>query len=310
MPSPEYNARDSHPSLEGKVILVTGGSSGLGEQCVLAFAQRRPAMIWLAARNLSNIQATITKTREDVPDAAIRPLQIDLNSFDSIKRAASVVLSDSDRLDLLILNAGAMGLPPGVSQEGYEVHFGANCLGHALLTKLLIPRLNETAERREVGDRKPDVRVILVGSDAVYRSPNNTIHFDRLKSDCKEMGTIGRYGQAKLATALFGRALARQSPLLKVAVVHPGVGATNLARSMVEAYPIIRPLVYLSSFLIQSPESGVRNHLWAALSPEIVSGEYYTPVGQIGHVTSEVRNDDLADKLWYWMEGEFPQHGF
>jgi len=89
----------------------------------------------------------------------IRILELDLGSFDSIRKAAEEFNANAKRLDVLMLNAGVAMLPAGLSQEGYEVHVGTNHMGHVLLTKLLMPKLLETAEMDGA-----DVRVVVTSS--------------------------------------------------------------------------------------------------------------------------------------------------
>ncbi len=86
------------PALDGKVILVTGGNVGLGKQAVLEFSRHHPAQVWLAARNMDKAQAAADEIKQQVPDASIKLLELDLTSFESIKKAAKTFIEESDRL--------------------------------------------------------------------------------------------------------------------------------------------------------------------------------------------------------------------
>ena len=108
-----FNPEQDIPSLEGKVILVTGGNIGLGNQCILEYARHKPSLIWLAARNTEKAQAAADELCQQVPDAPIRPLAMDLSSLNSVATAARTVAAESQRLDILMLNAGIMATPPG-----------------------------------------------------------------------------------------------------------------------------------------------------------------------------------------------------
>ncbi|KUL88999.1 hypothetical protein ZTR_06044 [Talaromyces verruculosus] len=156
------------PSLSGKVILVTGGNSGLGKQSIVELAKHHPAQIWLAARSLVKGNEAASDIRNQVPGVNIKVLELDLGSVKSIQHAATVFCQDSPRLDILLLNAGVMALPPGITADGYEIQFGTNHLGHALLTKLLLPVLLQTAGR-DVGS---DVRIVVLSSAAHTVVPN------------------------------------------------------------------------------------------------------------------------------------------
>src|SRR5689334_21023264 len=123
--------------LKGKTILVTGATAGLGREAVRQFARHEPHRIYLCGRNLEMIQRAAMEISQEVPSAPIRPLQLDLSSFSSVQEAAQTVLDESQSLHVLMLNAGIMFVATGQTQDSYEVQFGTNHMGHALLTRLL-----------------------------------------------------------------------------------------------------------------------------------------------------------------------------
>ncbi|KAI9872796.1 MAG: hypothetical protein M1823_008080, partial [Watsoniomyces obsoletus] len=142
----KFNPSTDIPSLKDKVILVTGGNIGLGYESILQLSQHSPAHIYLAARSEPKAVAAIKSLRDAVPNGPpISFLPLDLSSFASIKSASKSFTSSNSRLDILINNAGIMACPPGLTSEGYELQFGTNHLGHALLTHLLLPTLRKTA---------------------------------------------------------------------------------------------------------------------------------------------------------------------
>ncbi|KAI8232827.1 hypothetical protein K4K54_011478 [Colletotrichum sp. SAR 10_86] len=159
--APSFNPATDIPSLCGKTIFVTGGNTGLGKQSIIDLARHDPAQIWLAARDLVKAEAAATEIRSTVPAVPIILLKLDLSSVKSIKEAVATFSSTAKRLDILMLNAGIMAVPPGLTEEGYEIQFGTNHVGHALLTKLLLPLLVETAAKFEA-----DVRVVVLSSHA------------------------------------------------------------------------------------------------------------------------------------------------
>ncbi|KAL8832556.1 MAG: hypothetical protein Q9191_000180 [Dirinaria sp. TL-2023a] len=129
--------------LSGKAILVTGGNNGLGVASVRAFAKHN----YLTVRNPSKAEAIIADIKYAILDADITYLQIDLASFDSVKKAAEAFKTSSNDLHVLMSNAGTAGRPPSLTEEGYETHFGTNHTSHALLTMLLLPLLELAAEQ-------------------------------------------------------------------------------------------------------------------------------------------------------------------
>ncbi|KAL4731002.1 hypothetical protein ACLX1H_003044 [Fusarium chlamydosporum] len=180
-------------SLKGKTILITGGDSGIGKQAILYLCRLEPSEIWLASKNVDNANSVIAVIDRNVPNIRLRTVQLDLASFASVKAAAATVVTQADRLDLLFLNAGVMGVAAGLTEEGYEYQFGINYLGHALLAKLLLPLLLRTAEQGR------DVRVITTTSCSHRNALDGGIDFDTLTTNASGLPTMKRYAQSKLA---------------------------------------------------------------------------------------------------------------
>ena len=150
--NPDLEIKD----LSGKVILVTGGNTGLGKEAVLQLAKHNPSHIYLAARTPSKGEAAVAAIKEAVPSAQITYLPLDLASFSSVSSAVKAFTDQSKRLDVLMNNAGIMATPPQSTEQGYEIQvshsctarepnladnylkFGTNHMGHAvsLLVKL------------------------------------------------------------------------------------------------------------------------------------------------------------------------------
>lgn len=292
-----FTAKDI-PSLAGKVIIVTGGNSGLGLQSVLDLARHEPQEIWLTARTTEKADKAIQEVKKTVPSANIKPLEMDLTSCDSIRAAARTFTSASPRLDILMLNAGCMCAPASLTKDGYEMHLGTNHVGHALFTKLVAPVLDRTA----------DVRVVVLSSAAVEMPPEGGLQLDGAKTTQDAMGSLGRYAQSKLANTLWARELARHHPTWTVTAIHPGVVNTNLVHHLQEQYWLLGPLLWAACKLLTTVEVGARNQLWAATAPkqDIENGAMYYPVGDLsgGRKGRYNQDDDLAKKLWEWTEEE------
>ncbi|KAL2834016.1 short-chain dehydrogenase/reductase [Aspergillus pseudoustus] len=279
-----FKADRDIPPLDGKVILVTGGNIGLGKQCVLEYAKHNPAKIYLAARTPSKAQAALDEIQKALPRPAnIVLLDLDLASLDSVKKAASTVLAESERLDILMLNAGIMAAPPSLTKDGYELQFGTNYLGHALLAKLLTPLLEKTA-LLALPDSE-DVRIITLSSHGhMYAPKPDGIRYETLRTPADSLGAYGRYGQSKLAAILWARHAATLYPQFTIAAIHPELAANK----------VVVPV-----------EQGVRNQLWASVAKEgVTSGGYYEPVGIGGTATELGKDEKLAQRLWEWTEEE------
>ncbi|KXX73262.1 Retinol dehydrogenase 13 [Madurella mycetomatis] len=294
-------ARDM-PSLAGKVILVTGGAGDLGKQAAIEFARHKPAHIYIADLPRDDGGASvISAIRDAVADehAPISYLEVDLASFQSIKAAATKFCAAEDRLDIAVLNAGIMRVQSGTTVEGYEITFGINYLGHALLVKLLMPTLLRTAELPGA-----DVRVVAVSSEGHNLAPKGGILFDKLKGPCDDVKYYQRYGQSKVAVIGLARELAQQHPQIKVVAIHPGRIITGMARGLQKESLLFRVTAPISPIFCVSPAIGVRNHLWAATAPDVKSGKYYEPVGVPDRETAVGKDRTLSRRLWEWTEKE------
>ncbi|KAK3073178.1 hypothetical protein LTR53_005466 [Teratosphaeriaceae sp. CCFEE 6253] len=295
------------PSLAGKVVLVTGGklravrytsqvstadkspgNNGLGKETVLQLAKHSPKEIFLAARSESKAVAAITEIKAAVKKASVTFLKLDLSSFRSIKQAADDFSSRSNRLDILINNAGIAGVPYSKTEDGYEVQFGTNHMGHALLTKLLLPVLLKTAEKPDA-----DVRVI---------NPPLT-----------------RYGHSKLANILHAWELQKRYPAITATAVHPGVIITDIYNTYSEGNFIMRYLTPIAKAVapygilpdVYDVPGGTLTQLWAATASreKVRSSHYWLPIGVKNAGTAYAQSEELAKQLWEWTEAEFSKHG-
>lgn len=312
-----FDAIKDIPSLDGKVIVVTGGNIGLGKQCVLEYARHNPACIYLAARSPSKAQAAIDEIKQQLGasnSTPIKVLELDLSSLTSVRDAASKLMEQETRLDILMLNAGIMAAAPGVTKNGYEMQFGVNYLGHALLFKLLRPLLEKTTQFPGA-----DVRVIMVTSVGHQMAPKEGVPFEQLKTDGSAFGAWERYGFSKLAQILWARHGATLYPNITFAAAHPGlVGGTGLGTSATGAGAMGRILMAMSPLAAVSTEVGARNQLWTSVGKGVKSGEWYAPklllgvkqvgVGSQDGASALAKDDAMAKKLWEWTEEELQSY--
>ncbi|WDK16715.1 retinol dehydrogenase [Colletotrichum graminicola] len=258
--------------------------------------------IYLAARNEAKALAAIEDIKKAVPKAApITFLEIDLTSFESIKRAANEFRSKSETLHILVNNAGIMAWPPSTTKEGYEIQFGTNHMGHALLTKLLLPTLQHTAQTSP----DKDVRIVSLSSVGENWVPSDLYNFDDLKTDMASTGTWARYGASKVANIHHSRALAKRYPEIRCISVHPGSVNTNLTSGLEASWPLIKPILGIfAPLVLSSVADGAKNQIWASVSPDAESGVFYWPVGVKGRDSKHAKNEELSEKLWEWTEKE------
>jgi len=288
------------------------GNAGLGKQTIAYLAAHNPTRIYLAARTESKARDAITNIKNSVPNACeIVFLPLDLTSFSSIADAASTFKSQESRLDILINNAGIMAPPYSTTKEGYEIQFGTNHMGHALLTKLLIPTMLETAKRPG-----SDVRIVNLSSMGHQMPVSKGIEFDQ--QALEKESTWRRYGSSKLANILFARSLALEYPTITSVSLHPGVILTDLFDNL-RTNIFMKVGLYIYGIIgmilpghYQGPEGGALNTTWCATTAkdELESGAYYMPVGKKSSGSSFARDEGLRKKLWEYTEAELQKHGY
>ena len=199
-----------------------GSNNGLGRETVLQLAKHRPREIYLAARNSRKAEEAIGSIQRELSERVdIEHVLLDLTDLQSVRDAADVIQRHSDRLDVLILNAGVMALPICTTDAGFEIHMTTNHVGHHPLTKLLLPLLEKTAA--EAGS---DFRVVTVSSEGHRLAP--PIETFTSSTKLSEYSPLERYAASKAANILFAAELARRHPTLTSVSVHPGIIFTDL----------------------------------------------------------------------------------
>jgi len=303
-----FDPARSISNFSSKVVIVTGGNAGVGKESVLQFAKHHPKKLYLCARSQEKFDAAVADIRTSVPDARIQFLQLDLASLASVAAAAQKIIAENDRLDILMNNAGIMCAPHGVTAEGYEVHFGTNHMGHALLTRLLLPLLAKTSELPDA-----DVRIVNVSSVG-HSLASKGIPFDSLKNANESKHSLQLYGVSKLANILHAKQVAKLYPGILTTSAHPGRTETNLASDYKEAGSWTAKFFGLSDRLVRplTAREGALCQLWSALWPrdEIENGGFFSPVGQPGGGSAKSNDMKLADDLWKWQEIEFKTLGY
>ncbi|KAF5984994.1 alcohol dehydrogenase Bli-4 [Fusarium coicis] len=295
-----FDSTKDVPSLDGKVILITGANTGLGKATAIELAKHSPAHVYITSRDSAKGTAALDEVKKTASDGTnVSLLELDLSSFEIIKSAAAEFLKREYRLDVLLLNAGVMGAPPTLTKDGYEMHMGTNHLGHALLLKLLKPVLDKT----------PGARAVHLSSAGFRHVGPAGIEFETLKSAESETALPFRYAQSKLACLLYAREAAKRYPDFKNIAINPGEVQTELF-TREPGDDLMKHLQQNVATKVAIPISeGVKNHLWATTTPVIGNGEFYEPVGKTGGLEGHGLDDKMAQKLWDWTEEQLKDQG-
>lgn len=241
-----------------------------------------------------------------MPNSRVTFLQLDLSSLEAVKKAADEFRQKSDRLDILINNAGIMAVPSSSTVDGLEIQFGTNHVSHALLTRLLMPTLLRTAEQPN-----SDVRVINLSSEGHQMAPWAGIVYDQ--KELLQWGAWRRYGQSKLANILHARELQRKYPTITATAIHPGIIMTGLYTSVNSTSTFMRISTWLMGRIFMDVPNGAKNTLWAATGPRetVRSSWYFKPVGSKSAGSMwHAQKPQLAEQLWDWTEKELEAKGY
>ena len=263
--------------------LITGANTGIGRVTAIELS-KQGYRLFLAGRSLQRTQAVMDEIRAITGQQdAVHFLPLQLDDLASVKACAQQFLDTGLDLHLLVNNAGLAG-KRGITQQGFELAFGANHLGHFLLTLLLLDKLKSSAP----------ARVVTVASRA-HRMAFKGMPWDKLQQSSSSLSGVPEYAVSKLANILFSRQLAAVLSASGVScyALHPGVVATEVWR---EVPRFLQPLLTWRGML--TPEQGAQTSLHCCLTaPATESGLYYDKCRPVS-TSAAASNDEAAHRLW------------
>ena len=258
------------PGQHGRTAVVTGANGGLGLETARQLAAKG-AHVVMAVRNQQKAAAAVDEIRASVPDAALELVALDLASQASVRAAAEQIVAAHKGIDLLINNAGVMGIPEAKTVDGFEMQLGVDHLGHWSLTALLLPALLRT----------PGARIVTVTSTAHHMGRAINRANPHLHGRYRPWRA---YGQAKLANFHFGLGLQRELENAGAGtaslIAHPGLSNTDLQAVSVQQTgggTSQRFFLVLARRSGMSAADGALSQLRAATDPAAKGGEFYGP---------------------------------
>ena len=240
------------PSLDGRVVLVTGATSGLGLAAAEGFA-RLGATVWLVVRTEERGQRARAVIAERSGNHDVHVGLCDLSNLHSVRQFAERFTAQAERLDVLVNNAGVLPSTRTLSPDGIELTFATNVLGPFLLTNLLLPLL----------ERSAPARIINVSSGGMY---TQRIRLDDLQGERGEFDGPTAYARAKRAEVILTELWAQRLEGRGVVVhaMHPGWADTpGVETSLPRFYRLTRPL-------LRTPEQGADTIVWLGAADEPV----------------------------------------
>ncbi|KAK6462544.1 short-chain alcohol dehydrogenase [Scheffersomyces coipomensis] len=296
----QFTEKD-YPTLDGKVVIVTGASTGVGFEVAKSLAGSTNAKIYIFARNKEKTEAAIKRLELEVaqeynkPKSDVHFIQIDLSDLTTIKPAAEEFLSKEKRIDIIIHNAGVMTPPLGSeTKQGYELQLGTNNIAPHLLQRFLDPLLIETSKTNKPGES----RIVWVASTASFHAPEGGIHYADYNFKETKASPMNIYGQSKATNVLQSRYWSKAHPEAANVIscsLCPGFLRTELQRHLqgIEAFVI--------NLLLHPARNGAYTELFAALSPEVKTGDYIESFGKVS-IARDDFNDAAAKKAWEFLD--------
>ncbi|XP_077150811.1 polyprenol dehydrogenase isoform X1 [Ranitomeya variabilis] len=278
------------PRQDGKIAMVTGGAKGIGYYTAKHLARLGMHVI-IVGNNETDGNEAVTRIQEDTMNEKVGFLFCDLASLKSIRNCVQNFKAKKLDLHLLVNNAGVMFFPERITEDGFEVHFGVNYLGHFLLTNLLLDTL------RKSGTSDFNARIVTVSSATHF---NGQVDFEALQSS-QCYSAHGAYSQSKLALVLFTyylqHLLSLEGSHVTANAVDPGVVNTDLYKHV---WSLGRFVKWMTGWLfLKSAEDGAATTIYTSVSPDLEGiGGCYLYNGERTKSADLSYNIELQKKLW------------
>ncbi|KAH9169645.1 NAD(P)-binding protein [Lactarius sanguifluus] len=298
-PKPTWGV-DDIPDLTGKVILVTGGNTGIGKETIKHLLAHN-AKVYLAARSAQKADEAIAELKNETGKQAIF-LQLDLSDIPAVRKSAQEFLSKESQLHVLINNAGVMMSPKEqVTVQKYDLQFGTNVIGHWLLTELLLPALFAATDASPSHEK---ARVVTVSSIVNYLTTG--LDFDAFADGPTrtQYDELELYKKSKFGNIVVARELARR---YGDKIVSTSLNPGNIRTDLLRHQPGWRAIIY---YLLYPVSYGALTQLYCATAPAAAdaNGKFFIPWARLGEPNKATLEPRVGERLWSWLENETKKH--
>ncbi|CAL5874878.1 uncharacterized protein PFLUO_LOCUS9180 [Penicillium psychrofluorescens] len=311
------------PDLDGRVAVVTGGQAGIGQEITAQLLEYGIAKVFIVARSAPKyheaLQAWKQRQLLDEDHPRVEFVPCDLGDINAVKAAADQIKQSTEYVHLLVCNA-ALGVPPQYKRSPQNIDwvFATNCVGHQVLTMLLVPLLKRAVTHTNNGD----ARVVMTSS--VLHILCRHLDLDLLTSPSRIVkwsdmwDGVWRYSRSKLGNILFANELSRRLLLdrdpaaqhIYVNSYFPGNIVTDqwTAWSAYVGRFLGGVLRKLAGFFGQSLQDGAATAVYLAASPEVrrknYRGKYFVPIATLCAPSTTAQDPKLARHLWDWVDAQ------
>jgi NAD(P)-dependent dehydrogenase (short-subunit alcohol dehydrogenase family) len=283
MPNPCSNLAN----MNGRTAVITGGNAGIGKATAEALA-RLGAQVVVTSRNPERGRQAVEEIRRKSRNDSIDSVTLDLASLASVRRCAKELTERLEAIHVLDLNAGGVLSRRRVTEDGFEMQFQVNHLGHFLLTQLLLDHLSKSAPAR-----------VVVLSSWGHTQARRGLHFDDLQWEGRQYRGTEVYGATKLMNLYFTFELAKRSSGTGVTAnaLHPGFVASQFGHG--GDTRLLAVGLRISAPFARTPAKGARTAVWLAASPEVetTTGKYFVDCRE-GEPSRAATDSDAAGRLW------------
>ncbi|XP_073027237.1 short-chain dehydrogenase TIC 32 B, chloroplastic-like [Primulina eburnea] len=293
------------PHLRSITAIITGATSGIGAETARVLGKHGARLV-LPARSLKAAEETKARILSEYPESNIIIMSLDLSSLDSVRRFVAEFESLNLPLNLLINNAGKFSYDHAISEDGVEMTFATNYLGHFLLSKLLLRKMASTAKESSIQGRIVNVSSGIHG----WFSGDMIGYLALITTNKSKFDSTRAYALSKLANVLHTKELASRLKEMDTNVtancVHPGIVRTGLTR---DREGLVTDLVFfLASKLLKTIPQAAATTCYVATNPRMVnvSGKYYSDCNEAS--TSKL-GSSLAEASRLWSISELMVSG-